>query len=99
MEELIHGGAYFRNFTVPSPLSSSLIDDTLFFYLILAVIFSRSIESAVFMSCNLFASFACFSDLNILIFTSGNRILSFLLFYFIKKIQRKLMFNECLEIR
>ena len=65
------------------PLYTPVLLMTLcFFALILAVIFSWSSESAVFMSCNLFASFACSSDLNILLFTSGNRILSFLLLYF-----------------
>ena len=65
------------------PLYPPVLLVTAFFTLILAVIFSWSSESAGFVSCNLmFASFACFSDLNILLFTSGNRILSFLLLYF-----------------
>ena len=57
------------------PFYPSVLLMTPFFTLILAVIFSWSSESAAFMSCNLFASFACFSDLNILLFTSGNIVI------------------------
>ena len=80
LEELIDGGAYIRNFTVPSPLSSSLIDDTFFFTLILAVIFSWSCESAAFMSCNLLLHLLVSVTSTFCYLPQG--ILSFFLLYF-----------------